>query len=67
MATKRTLTLISRDTNNEISQKNISNVNPNATYQNLDTFARAFNALSTNTYVDSLVVNTVSLNEELSD
>ena len=67
MAVKRTLTLVSKNTNDEVVTRNINNANPAATYQNLDTFLRAVNGLSTNTYIDGLVQDVRSLNEELAD
>lgn len=46
-------------------QKTITHVNPESTNQQIDTFARAFNNLGTNTYVDTVKVETTSINEAL--
>lgn len=40
-------------------------INPNATYQQVDTAARALVLLSRNTYVDTILVTKVSVNEKL--
>ena len=68
MATKRTLVLQSRDTaTGEIVQKSFTSANPEATVTNINTFMRSVNSLSNNTYVDSLIVDTRSVNEELTN
>lgn len=48
-------------------QKTITHVNPASTNQQIDTFARAFNNLGTNTYVDTVKVETTSINEALAE
>lgn len=64
--TRRTLVLQSRNPDTgETVQRNISNANPAATVQNIDTFMRSVNSLTNNTYIDSLIVDTKSVNEEL--
>lgn len=49
--------------NDEIETTTFSNVNPNAGYQVMDTAMKQLNALTNNTYVDTYVVDTQSLNE----
>lgn len=39
--------------------------NPEATYQNVDTFSRAIMSLTTNTYQDTLLVTDISVAEEM--
>lgn len=65
MAIKRNLTIIAKDGSGDIVQRNVPFVNPEASLENLDKFSRALNGLTTNTYSDTLVVDTRSLNEEL--
>lgn len=66
MATKRTIALQSRDpSTGEVVQRNFTNANPEATVQNVDTFLRAANALTKNTFVDGLIIDTKSTTEEL--
>ena len=66
MATRRTIALQSRDPNTfEVVQRNFNNANPAATVANIDTFLRAANALTNNTYVDGLIIDTRSTTEEL--
>lgn len=63
-------TLIVQSTNvstGELVQRNFANANPSATAANIDTFARAINGLSTNTYSDTLIVDTSSTNEILAE
>ena len=48
-------------------QKTITHVNPESTNQQIDTFARAFNGLGTNTYVDTVKVETTSINDALAE
>lgn len=42
-------------------------VNPNATYQQVDTFARALNGTSRNTYADTDLITVISVNEKLAE
>lgn len=66
MATKRTIALQSRNpSTGEVVQRNFTNANPAATVQNVDTFLRAANALTKNTFVDGLIIDTKSTTEEL--
>lgn len=48
-------------------QKTITHVNPESTNQQIDTFSRAFNNLGTNTYVDTVKVTTISINDALAE
>lgn len=66
MSTKRTIALISRnpDTLEEV-QRNFASANPAATVANVDTFLRSVNALTDNTFVDGLIIDTKSTTEEL--
>lgn len=42
-------------------------VNPHATYQDADTFARALQGLTKNTYQDTDLITIISVNEKLAD
>lgn len=42
-------------------------VNPNATYEQVDTFARALMGTSTNTYNDTNLITVISVNEVLAE
>lgn len=42
-------------------------VNPSATYQQVDTFARALMGTSTNTYNDTNLITVISVNEVLAE
>lgn len=42
-------------------------VNPNTTYQAVDTFARSLAAMSRNTYADTNLITVVSVNEKLAE
>lgn len=67
MAVKRTLVIQATSPTGEPVQRNIVNANPSATAQNIDTFARALNNLTVNTYSDTLIVDTSSVNETLAE
>lgn len=65
---KRTLVIqATNPTTGEFVQRNIVNANPSATAQNIDTFSRALNNLTVNTYSDTLIVDTSSVNETLAE
>lgn len=67
-AVKRTLVVQSTNaTTGELVQRNFANANPSATAANVDAFARAIVGLSTNTYSDTLIVDTTSTNEILAE
>lgn len=42
-------------------------VNPNATYENVDTLARALAGLSRNTYDDTDLITIISVNEKMAE
>ncbi len=42
-------------------------VNPESTYQQADTFARALAALSRNTYIDTEMITVISVTEQMAD
>lgn len=65
MATKTSLIIQSKDGNNNLMEKKIPFVNPALTDANADAFSRAFNNLSTNTYVDTIRVDEKSINDAL--
>lgn len=66
MATiSRTLIIKATDPDGDDIQKTLTHANPNATDENIDTFARAFNGLSRNNYVDTIVQDTHSVREAL--
>lgn len=66
-----TIYLVSNDQMNTRYETNITGrnitVNYDATYQQVDTTMRALNALTTNTYQDTLLIKTVSVNEVLQE
>jgi len=65
---KRTLVIqATNPTTGELVQRNIVNANPSTTAQNVDTFSRALNNLTVNTYSDTLIVDTSSVNETLAE
>lgn len=53
MATKVSITITATDTNSSKISTNISDVNPEATNQELKTFAQMLNGLTTNSYVET--------------
>lgn len=66
MAIKRQAIIISVNTIGETVETTLAfEINTSATYQNLDTAMRNLNNLTTNTYSDTHIVNTLSLNAEL--
>ena len=65
MAVARSLLIKSVDQLGNAYQKTITHVNPESTNQQIDTFAKAFNNLGTNTYVDTVKIETESVNEAL--
>lgn len=67
MATKRTLLVNSVDTYGNAKQKAITNVNPESTNEQIDTFARAYVGLSKDTYDDTIRRDEESINEALSE
>lgn len=68
MATvNRTLIIKSTDALGNESQKSMTHANPAATAQNIDTFARAVAGLSKDTYVDTIIQDTQSVNEILAE
>lgn len=42
-------------------------INPEATYQQIDTASRALNQLSTNNYYDTILVTNVSVTEQVAE
>lgn len=78
MASKVSISMTARNTNNETVTTNISNVNPRlfastdtailaAAYEFVDTAMRTLNNLTNNTYVDSVVTFSESVNEQIAD
>lgn len=67
MAKVRSYIIKSTDQLGNAYQKTFTNANPAATDAQIDTFARAVNNLSTNTYVDTIKVETESVNEALAE
>ena len=68
MATvKRTIIIKSTDNLGNETQKAMAHANPNATAANIDTFARAINGLTKNTYGDTLIQDVSSVNEILAE
>lgn len=67
MAKQRTLILKTADTLGNEYEKAFSSANTEATAANIDTFARAVAGLSKQTYVDTLIIDTQSVNEILAD
>lgn len=63
--------LKTKDALNNTNETTITNqklfVNPEATYQEVDTFARALAGLSTNSYDDTNLVTNISVNEKLAE
>ena len=53
MATKVSITITATDTNSSKISTNISDINPEATNQELKTFAQMLNGLTTNSYVET--------------
>lgn len=64
-----TIYLVSRDNTQNEYETNINGrnmtVNYNATYQQVDTALRALNGLTNNTYVDTKLITTISVNEKI--
>ena len=67
MAISRTLIVKSSDTSGNASAKSITHTNPQATNSQIDTFARALVNLTNNTYVDTIKVDSESVNEALAE
>ena len=67
MAVSRSLLIKSVDQLGNNYQKTVTHVNPEITNTQLDTFARGYNNLSTNTYVDTMKVDVESVNEALAE
>lgn len=67
MSTNRTLIIKSTDALGNEYQKSITHANPQSTNAQIDTFCRAFNGLSTNTYVDTIRRDEESINEALAE
>lgn len=60
--------IITTDTyNNTNDQKIWSALNPEATYQQIDALSRALIGLSRETYEDTHLITTISVNEELAE
>lgn len=63
----RTMKLITKDGNGEYDTTTVPlQISTTATYQQLDTCGRALASLSSNTYQDVILIETVSVSEELS-
>lgn len=67
MAIQRTLIIKSFDELGNAYQKSLTHVNTTATNQQIDTFCRALNGLSTNTYDDTIRRDEESINQALSE
>ena len=57
---------LGEDTETTITNKAVT-VNENATYEQVDTIARALMALSRNTYADTDLITVISVNEKLAE
>ena len=66
MALERQIQILVTDSSGDTLTTAISDVNPNAIAQKLNKTVTAMNNLSTNTYVDTYVIDTQSLNEMIS-
>lgn len=53
--------------NDDEVSKTLANVNPDASYADLNSFARMYIGLSTQTYIDSFRVTKESLNEKIAE
>lgn len=65
-----TVYINSTDSFEELHETNVSKgmrVNPYATYQQVDTAARAIAGLTKNTYNDTILVTKISVNEVISE
>jgi len=65
-----TVYINSTDSFEEVYETNVSKgmrVNPYATYQQVDTAARAIAGLTKNTYNDTILVTKISVNEVMSE
>lgn len=65
-----TVYINSTDSFEEVHETNVSKgmrVNPYATYQQVDTAARAIAGLTKNTYNDTILVTKISVNEVMSE
>lgn len=67
MAVSRSLLIKSVDQLGNTYQKTVTHTNPETTNTQIDTFSRAFVGLSTNTYKDTIKVDTESINEALAE
>ena len=67
MAIQRSIIIKSTDAFGNAYEKKFGNINPAATNANLDTFARAIQGLSSNTYVDTMRVDSESINEAIAE
>ena len=67
MAKTTTLQLNATDTGGNDIATTISYANPDATDAALSDFAKACNGLTTNTYVDTIRVDKISLNESTAE
>lgn len=67
MAAKTTLVLQMTDTDNNLLEKSITYANPAASNSVLANFSEAVVGLTTNTYVDTKRIDTISLNEAIAD
>ena len=67
MAKARTLIIKSTDTLGNSYEKSLTSANPNATAENIDTFARALTGLTTTNYQDTIVRDEESVTEILSE
>lgn len=61
MALERSLKMISKDDDDQVTTT-FAHANPNASYTVLNTAMRKLNDLSNNSYVDTYVIDTQSLN-----
>lgn len=66
----QTMYLVTTSASEETYETNISKgfiVNPNATYAQVDTANRALANLITNTYQDTKLITSISVNEQISE
>ena len=58
------LSIKSTDTSNKVCQKSVTNINPNASAENLATFGQMVNALSDHTYIESNLIDKTNVDTE---
>lgn len=63
---KQQMIVLSKDGNDNVQQTTLDiDPNPTLSYEIIDQAARSLISLSSNTYVDTHIIRTISVNEEL--